>query len=64
MLIVYEYDLNYILSKDIPNQQASYINNNQTKIYNKTKLKGYAHKLHILDNKCSEDLNNDFQKTQ
>jgi hypothetical protein len=64
VMVLYDYDSNAILSKPLKNRQASELTNAWTKLYEKFQSNGYAPELHILDNKCSEDLKKAFKKYQ
>ena len=54
MMILYNYDCNTILSKPLKSCQASELPNAWTKLHEKLQANGFAAKLRILDNKCSD----------
>jgi hypothetical protein len=64
VMILYHYDSNAILSKPLKTRQAAELTKAWTALHTRLQLNGYAPNLHILDNECSEDLKNAFQKHQ
>jgi hypothetical protein len=64
VMILYHYDSNAILSKPLKTRQAGELTKAWTALHTRLQLNGYAPNLHILDNECSEDLKNAFQKHQ
>jgi hypothetical protein len=62
VMILYDYDTNAILSKPLKSRQASELTTAWTKLHEKLQANGFAPNLHILDNKCSEELKKAFRK--
>jgi hypothetical protein len=62
VMVLYDYDSNAILSKPIKNCQASELTQAWTPLHSRLQLNGYAPDLHILDNKCFNELKKVFKK--
>ena len=62
MFIMYDYDTNIILEKAIASRQAKNITDVCLKWYDILKRSGHASTLHILNNKCSNNMKAAFDK--
>ena len=62
IFILYHYDANSIHAWPLPNRQAGSIKKAWTEVYDLLKVHGEVLNLHILDNKCSDDLRKAFEK--
>ena len=56
------YDSNIILSKPLKTRQAIELTSAWTSLHDQLQSNGYAPKLHILDNECSDELKKTFKK--
>ena len=62
IFVLYNYDNNSIHATALPNRQAASIRNAWELTYKILVAHGHPTKLHILDNECSQDLKDAFQK--
>ena len=62
IFVLYHYDTNTIHAVAIPNRQAASIRNAWETVHKKLIQQGHAPNLHILDNKCSQELKDYFAK--
>ena len=61
ILVAYHYDANNIITTQLKNRTGLCILNDITKIHDKLRKRGLTQKLHIMDNKVSEDLKQYFE---
>ena len=61
-MILYDYDSNSILSRPTKTKQAREMTDTWTKLFEHLQMNGYAPELHILDNECSYEIKQAFQK--
>ena len=62
VFIIYEYDSNTILAKPLKTRQALEINTTWSETHLRLRHNEFAPKLHVLDKKCSFEINKAFKK--
>ena len=62
IFVLYHHDTNSIHAQAIPNRQAASIRKAWETTHKRLVQQGHAPNLHILDNECSQDLKDAFQK--
>jgi hypothetical protein len=62
VMILYDYDSNLILSNPLKTKQASELTKAWTALHTRLQSNGYGPKLHILDNKCSDELKKAYKR--
>jgi len=62
IFVLHHHATNTVHAKAIPNRQAASVRNAWEKTHKKLVQQGHAPNLHILDNKCSQELKDAFTK--